>query len=114
MSADASARAGIERVFRAEYGRAVAVLVRVFGDIDAAEEAVQDAFAAALERWPASGLPPSPAGWIITTARNRAIDRLRRDARGAELLARAERAERDSPWDEAALEENPVRDDRLR
>ena len=110
----APARAEIERVFRAEYGRAVAVLVRVFGDIDAAEEAVQDAFAAALERWPASGLPPSPAGWIITTARNRAIDRLRRDARGAELLARAERAERDSPWDEAALEENPVRDDRLR
>jgi len=110
----APARAEIERVFRAEYGRAVAVLVRVFGDIDAAEEAVQDAFAAALERWPASGLPPSPAGWIITTARNRAIDRLRRDARGAELLARAERAERDSPWDEAALEENAVRDDRLR
>jgi RNA polymerase sigma-70 factor, ECF subfamily len=72
--------AEIERVFRAEYGRAVAVLVRVFGDIDVAEEAVQDAFAAAAARWPASGLPPSPAGWIITTARNRAIDRLRREA----------------------------------
>ena len=62
----------IERVFHEEYGRAVAVLVRVFGDIDTAEEAVQDAFAAAVQRWPASGLPPSPAGWIITTARNRA------------------------------------------
>ena len=67
-------------MFRAEYGRAVAVLVRVFGDIDIAEEAVQDAFAAAVQRWPADGLPPSPAGWIITTARNRAIDRLRREA----------------------------------
>src|SRR5262249_45464438 len=70
----------IERVFREEYGRAVAVLVRVFGDIDVAEEAVQDAFTTALERWPATGPPPSPAGWIITTARNRAIDRLRREA----------------------------------
>ena len=70
----------IERVFREEYGRAVAVLVRAFGDIDLAEEAVQDAFAVAVERWPSSGVPPSPAGWIITTARNRAIDRLRREA----------------------------------
>jgi RNA polymerase sigma-70 factor (ECF subfamily) len=70
----------IARVFRAEYGRAVAVLVRILGDIDLAEEAVQDAFTAAVERWPAAGLPPSPAGWIITTARNRAIDRLRREA----------------------------------
>src|SRR6202158_6191605 len=70
----------IERVFREEYGRAVAVLVRVFGDIDVAEEAVQDAFTVASARWPSTGLPPSPAGWIITTARNRAIDRLRREA----------------------------------
>ena len=72
--------AEIERVFRAEYGRAVAVLVRVLGDIDAAEEAVQDAFAEAVRRWPRSGFPPSPAGWIITTARNRGIDRFRREA----------------------------------
>src|SRR6188768_13702 len=70
----------IERIFREQSGRAVASLVRVFGDITMAEEAVQDAFAAALERWPSSGIPPSPAGWIITTARNRAIDRLRREA----------------------------------
>jgi len=108
----APARAEIERVFREQYGRAVAVLVRVFGDIDAAEEAVQDAFAAALERWPASGVPPAPAGWLITTARNRAIDRFRRELRGAELLARAER---DSPRGESELEEEgAVRDDRLR
>ena len=72
--------AWIERVFREEYGRAVAVLVRVFGDIDIAEEAVQEAFTEAVRRWPSTGLPPSPAGWIITTARNRAIDRLRREA----------------------------------
>src|SRR5580704_18316513 len=72
--------AGVERVFREEYGRAVAVLVRSFGDIDIAEEAVQEAFTVAVQRWPDSGLPPSPAGWIITTARNRAIDRLRREA----------------------------------
>lgn len=71
--------AEIERIFKAEYGRAVAILVRRFGDIDAAEEAVQDAFVAALQRWPISGPPPSPAGWIITTARNRAIDRARRE-----------------------------------
>ena len=70
----------IERVFRAEYGRAVAVLARVFGDLDVAEDAVQDAFTAATARWPSDGLPPSPAGWIITTARNRAIDRLRRES----------------------------------
>ncbi|WP_433293454.1 RNA polymerase sigma factor [Actinoplanes sp. CA-030573] len=73
----------IETIFRTEYGRAVAVLVRHFGDIDLAEEAVQDAFAAAVRRWPAEGIPPSPAGWIITTARNRAIDHVRRESRRA-------------------------------
>lgn len=71
---------GVERVFREEYGRAVAVLVRHFGDIDVAEEAVQDAFAEAVRRWPRDGTPPSPAGWIITTARNRVIDRHRRES----------------------------------
>src|SRR5262245_37688086 len=65
----------VEQVFRQEYGRAVAVLTRTFGDIDLAEEAVQEAFAAAVQRWPSTGLPPSPAGWIITTARNKTIDR---------------------------------------
>src|SRR6476659_2842502 len=81
--------AEIERVFREEYGRAVAVLVRIFGDIDIAEEAVQDAFTAAVQRWPSSGLPPSPAGWIITTARNRAIDRLRHEASREDRHAQA-------------------------
>jgi RNA polymerase sigma-70 factor (ECF subfamily) len=71
---------GIERIFRAEYGRAVAVLTRFLGDISLAEEAVQEAFEAAVQRWPQGGIPPAPAGWIITTARNRAIDRLRRES----------------------------------
>ena len=100
----------IERVFREEYGRAVAVLVRVFGDIDIAEEAVQDAFTVAVERWPSTGLPPSPAGWIITTARNRAINRLRREASRHDRHAQAALLHaRDEP-----TEEGPVRDDRLR
>jgi RNA polymerase sigma-70 factor, ECF subfamily len=100
----------VERVFRDEYGRAVAVLVRLLGDIDLAEEAVQDAFAAALERWPVTGVPARPAGWIITTARNRAIDRLRREASRADRYAEA--ALLHTP-DEPG-EEGPVRDDRLR
>ena len=97
-------------MFRAEHGRAVAVLVRVFGDIDVAEEAVADAFTTAVERWPAEGLPPSPAGWIITTARNRAIDRLRREASRADRHAQAALLHaRDEP-----MEEGPVADERLR
>ncbi|MEU4443736.1 RNA polymerase sigma factor [Actinosynnema sp. NPDC050801] len=79
----------VEQVFRAEYGRSVAVLVRVFGDIAIAEEAVQDAFAEAVRRWPETGVPPSPAGWIITTARNRAIDRLRRESKRDDRQAQA-------------------------
>jgi RNA polymerase sigma-70 factor, ECF subfamily len=106
--------AEIERVFRAEYGRAVAVLVRVFGDIDIAEEAVQDAFTAAVQRWPAAGLPPSPAGWIITTARNRAIDRLRREASRDDRHAQAALLHARDDRDELAGQEGAVRDDRLR
>jgi RNA polymerase sigma-70 factor (ECF subfamily) len=100
----------IERVFRAEYGRAVAVLVRVFGDIDIAEEAVQDAFATAAQRWPSAGLPPSPAGWIITTARNRAVDRLRREASRQDRHAQAALLHASAE----PAQEGPVRDDRLR
>jgi RNA polymerase sigma-70 factor (ECF subfamily) len=100
----------IERVFRAQYGRAVAVLIRAFGDIDIAEEAVQDAFTVAAQRWPDTGLPPSPAGWIITTAKNRAIDRLRLEAslqnRHAQAALLHEGRE--------PIDEGPVRDERLR
>src|SRR5690348_4528904 len=100
----------IEQIFREEYGRAVAVLVRSFGDIDVAEEAVQDAFTVAVQRWPSAGLPPSPAGWIITTARNRAIDRLRREASREDRHAQAALLHAaDEP-----VEEGAVRDDRLR
>jgi RNA polymerase sigma-70 factor, ECF subfamily len=102
--------AEIERVFREQYGRAVAVLVRVFGDIDLAEEAVQDAFTTAVASWPGSGLPPAPAGWIITTARNRAIDRLRREASRDNRHAQAALLHAA----EESVEERPVQDDRLR
>jgi RNA polymerase sigma-70 factor (ECF subfamily) len=101
----------IDRVFRAEHGRAVAVLVRVFGDIDVAEDAVQEAFAEAVRRWPSAGVPPSPAGWIITTARNRAIDRLRREASRADKQAEAALLQAQAT---ASEEVGPVYDDRLR
>ena len=100
----------IERVFREHHGRAVAVLVRLLGDIDAAEEAVQDAFLTAVQRWPVDGVPPSPAGWIVTTARNRAIDRLRRESTRADRYRQAALLQDDTP----AAEEGPVPDDRLR
>ncbi|MFG2944034.1 RNA polymerase sigma factor [Streptomyces adustus] len=100
----------VEAVFRAEYGRAVAVLVRFLGDIDLAEEAVQDAFTTALRSWPRTGAPPSPAGWIITTARNRAVDRLRRESTRDARQAEAARLHAADP----PAEEGPVRDDRLR
>ncbi|WP_435220823.1 RNA polymerase sigma factor [Streptomyces sp. Tue6028] len=102
--------ADVEAVFRAEYGRAVAVLIRFLGDIDLAEEAVQDAFTTAVRKWPETGTPASPAGWIITTARNRAVDRLRRES--TRDARHAEAARLYAP--EAPAEEGPVRDDRLR
>ena len=97
-------------MFREEYGRAVAVLVRHFGDISLAEEAVQDAFVVAVQRWPSAGLPPSPAGWIITTARNRTIDRLRREASREDRHAQAALLNAQSEPEE----EGAVADDRLR
>ena len=103
----------VERVFREQYGRVVAVLVRSLGDIGAAEEAVQEAFAAAVERWPATGVPPSPAGWIVTTARNRAIDRWRREASRDGRQAEAARLAA-TRLPAAPSEEGPVRDERLR
>ncbi|MGW2661565.1 RNA polymerase sigma factor [Nocardia tengchongensis] len=102
--------AEIASVFATQYGRAVASLIRVFGDVDIAEDAVQDAFAIALLRWPADGLPPSPPGWIITTARNRAVDRLRREAARQDKYAQAALLHaRDEP-----APEDPLGDDRLR
>jgi RNA polymerase sigma-70 factor (ECF subfamily) len=100
----------VERAFRVESGRAVASLIRAFGDVDLAEEAVQEAFEIALRRWPETGLPPSPAGWIITTARNRAIDWIRRE--GTREQRQREAAQLQSLHGPA--EEHAVEDDRLR
>ena len=102
--------AAIERTYRESSGRAVATLIRFFGDIDLAEEAVQDAFTVAAERWPAAGVPPNPGGWIVTTARNKALDRLRRESSryGREAQAALLRA------DTGSSETGPLHDDRLR
>jgi RNA polymerase sigma-70 factor (ECF subfamily) len=81
----------VEQVFREEWGHAVAILTRVLGDLELAEDAVQDAFATALERWPCDGMPRNPGAWIVTTARNGAVDRIRREKvfqRKAELIGR--------------------------
>jgi RNA polymerase sigma-70 factor (ECF subfamily) len=102
--------ADLDRVFRQESGRAVASLVRFLGDIDLAEEAVQEAFAVAAEKWPVSGLPPNPGGWVTTTARNRAIDRLRREAGRDARHAEAALVHTYEPAEPVG----PVTDDRLR
>jgi len=108
----------VEAVFRREYGRCVATLIRYLGDIDAAEEAVQDAFTVAVARWPSEGQPPNPGAWIVTTARNRAIDRLRRESVRDERHAQAHHlygaAAQAAADDALAQEVEPVPDDRLR
>ena len=101
----------IDRTFREESGQVIATLIRLFGDIDLAEEAVQDAFVVATERWPETGLPPNPGGWIVTTARNRAIDRLRRESSREERHAHAVELQLQSEPDPL---EGPLTDDRLR
>jgi RNA polymerase sigma-70 factor (ECF subfamily) len=116
-------RAALSRIFREEYGRVVAALTRLFGDIDIAEDAVQEAFVTAVRRWPDTGAPPNPGGWITVTARNHAIDRLRREAsrdnrhtEAALLQARADHTAADAA--DTALtgadSEDPVDDDRLK
>ena len=102
----------VERVFREVYGQAVATLVRVYGDITLAEDAVQDAFVTATARWRSDGIPPNPAGWIITTARNRAIDVMRRAARGWQLQDQlGAEVETSADFGE---EDGPVQNDQLR
>ena len=100
----------VGRIFREESGRSVATLIRAFGDIDLAEDAVQEAFAVALRRWPADGLPPNPGGWITTTARRRALDHLRRETRGRELMGQVAQVADETTGEEVG----PVQDDRLR
>lgn len=101
----------IGRIFREEHGRTVATLIRYFGSIDIAEDAVQEAFEVALATWPPDGIPPNPGAWITTTARNRGIDKLRRDRRRDELSREASAfAEPQQELEDVG----PVRDDRLR
>ncbi len=118
MPADAATHEIVDRLFREEQGRAVATLIRVLGDFDLAEEAVQDAFIAALEVWPERGVPANPGAWITTTARNRAIDRLRRRRRlrdKTEELARDSELEADlAAIDTGADDDMAIADDRLR
>ena len=103
-----------ETVFRREYGRCVATLIRFLGDIDAAEEAVQDAFTVAVARWPIDGQPPNPGAWIVTTARNRAIDRLRRESVRDQRHAQAHHLYAADAADDTPPQEGTVPDDRLR
>jgi RNA polymerase sigma-70 factor, ECF subfamily len=105
--------AAVGRIFREESGRSIAALIRAFGDIELAEDAVQEAFAVALRAWARDGLPPNPGGWITTTARNRAIDRLRREARGQELLIETAVLTPESDDLSQPEETRPVHDDRL-
>jgi RNA polymerase sigma-70 factor (ECF subfamily) len=105
-----SGTAAVERVFREEYGRVIASLVRRFGDIDIAEEAAGEALVAALERWPDSGVPPNPGGWLTTTAGNRAIDRIRREKQRDAKHQAALMYDDDAPPEPTG----PVEDDRLR
>jgi RNA polymerase sigma-70 factor, ECF subfamily len=106
--------AEVGRIFREESGRSLAALIGAFGDLDLAEDAVQEAFAVALGKWPGDGVPPNPGGWITTTARRHAIDRLRRESRGRELLS--EVAVLAAGNDELGVpqEVGPIQDDRLR
>jgi RNA polymerase sigma-70 factor (ECF subfamily) len=107
-----SASEAIERAFRDGAGHAVATLVRLFGDIDIAEEAVQEAFEVALDHWPADGVPPNPRGWIMTTAKRKALDRLRRELTRNERHAQA--ALLHAVEEIEMTEAQPVPDDRLR
>ncbi|MGH2907067.1 MAG: RNA polymerase sigma factor [Solirubrobacterales bacterium] len=95
----------VDRVFRRESGRAVATLVRRFGDLELAEESVQDAFVQAMERWPVDGIPDNPGAWVTTVAGNRALDVLRRSRTGAEKIAQLEA----EPMVEEEFEDNRLR-----
>ncbi|MEY9908205.1 RNA polymerase sigma factor (sigma-70 family) [Catenulispora sp. MAP12-49] len=121
-SPDESARRAVEAAWRIEWPRLVAGLTRVTGDISAAEELAQDAYVAALEQWPRDGVPPNPGGWLMLTAKHRAIDRIRRDAVFARKLAllghdllTEQRQRRQQPGpDETVAQDDPLEDDLLR
>src|SRR3990172_3441973 len=107
----------VEQVFREEYGRILASLIRVFGDIDVAEDALQDAFAVALRRWPQDGVPSNPPAWIATTAKHKAIDKARRERVGARKYALLDLPKEPYPPASDTLEDelnSSLQDDRLR
>lgn len=104
----------LDRVFREEHGRVVATLIRQFGDIDVAEEATQEAFVIALQRWPDIGLPANPGGWLTTTARNKAIDRIRRESTRDARHAHAAMLSDLSSSNSGSPDPSVVQDDRLR
>ncbi|HEU5195132.1 MAG TPA: RNA polymerase sigma factor [Methylomirabilota bacterium] len=108
------AAAAVDAVYRSDWGRIVATLIRLVGDFDLAEEAAQDAFAAAVEQWPASGVPDIPRAWIIQTARHKAIDRIRRRARFAEKLDRYAMAGPGASVAAHDFDPDQIPDDRLR
>ena len=100
----------IDRIYREEAGRILATLIRIVGDFDLAEEVMHDAFAAAIEQWPGHGVPIHPRAWLVSTARHKAIDRLRRDARfrvRSEELARWAASQEDARSDDPGASPNP-------
>src|SRR2546421_8559528 len=109
-----SASATVDAVYRADWGRIVATLIRSFGDFDVAEEAAQEAFAAAVDQWRDSGVPDSPPAWIIQTARHKAIDRLRRQTRFKEKIESYAASGLYQTTEEPNYDTNEIPDDRLR
>jgi RNA polymerase sigma-70 factor (ECF subfamily) len=109
-----SAAKAVESVYRSEWGRIVATLIRLIGDFDLAEECAQEAFAAAVEQWKATGVPALPRAWIIQTARNKAIDRIRRQGKYAEKLALYGNSEVGTESQEPSYDSGEIPDDRLR
>src|SRR6058998_701209 len=109
-----AANATVDAVYRSDWGRIVATLIRLVGDFDVAEEAAQEAFATAVDQWPASGVPDFPRAWIIQTARHKAIDRIRRRVRFAEKMDAYAADDLIQTTGEPALDPNEIADDRLR
>ncbi len=107
-------RAAVEAAVRAHYGKLLALLVHRFGDIQLGEDALQDATLAALRHWGTSGVPDNPAAWLLTTARHRAIDRIRRDKNHADKRAHLVAAEANEPPTEARMDDDRIPDERLR
>src|SRR5215475_11359391 len=110
----ADCHAIVDSVYRSDWGRIVAALIRVTGDFDVAEEAAQEAFTAAVDQWPTTGVPDSPPAWILRTARNKAIDRMRRQTLLEKKLKSIRPADAVQPAELSDVESAEIPDDRLR